>query len=190
LIDMRVRPRLQWLLQPIGRNLARTGLTPTMLTFSGLGVTVAGAAVIGLGRPALGAGVAAFGSALDGLDGSVARATGTESPRGAFVDAVADRLGEVAVFTGLAVAQAGSRRVVLLIVLALSGSLVVPYLRAKAESVGLNGSSGFMGRAERVILFSAGLLSGLVEPMLWVMVVATWITVAQRFFDTYRAFDT
>jgi hypothetical protein len=47
-----------------------------------------------------------------------------------------------------------------------------------------------MGRAERVILFSAGLLSGLIEPMLWVMVVATWITVAQRFFDTYRAFDT
>jgi CDP-diacylglycerol--glycerol-3-phosphate 3-phosphatidyltransferase len=102
------------------------------------------------------------------------------------LDAVADRIGEVSVFAGLAVAVSGERRLVLLIVLALGGSLLVPYLRAKAEAEGLDGRGGLMGRAERVILFSLGLLTGLIEPMLWVLTVATWATVAWRFFLTYH----
>jgi CDP-diacylglycerol--glycerol-3-phosphate 3-phosphatidyltransferase len=75
---------------------------------------------------------------------------------------------------------------VLLIVAALGGSLLVPYLRAKAEAEGLDGRGGMMGRAERVILFSLGLLLGFIEPMLWVLVVATWATVIWRFLLTYN----
>ncbi len=75
---------------------------------------------------------------------------------------------------------------VTLIVLAVGGSMLVPYLRAKAEAEGLDGRGGMMGRAERVLLFSAGLFSGLIEPMLWVLVIATWATVGWRFFLTYR----
>ena len=185
-IDLRVRPRVQWLLQPIGRALADRGVTPQIMTLLGLVITVIGGLLIGFGQLGWGAGVALIGSALDGLDGSVARAAWTESARGALFDAVSDRVGEVAVFAGLAAAVAPERRVLILIVLAVGGSMLGPYLRAKAEAEGLDGRGGMMGRAERVLVFSAGLFSGLIEPMLWLLVVATWATVAWRFFLTYR----
>ncbi len=187
LIDMRVRPHLQWFLRPVGRGLAKLGLTPAWVTVLGLLVTVVGAAMIANGRIVGGALVAFLGSAVDGLDGSVARALKAESTQGAFLDSVFDRVGEMAVFTGLAVAQAGDTRVLILIILALSGAMLVPYLRAKAEAVGFQGKGGLMGRAERVIIFTAGLLTGLIEPMLWVLVATIWFTVGQRFYDTYRA---
>lgn len=186
MIDLRVRPHLQWLLQPIGRGLNRIGMTPQVMTALGLLVTIIGAVMIGSGRIVSGAWVAFIGSILDGLDGSVARAAGTDSPRGAFLDAASDRIGEVSVFAGLSFAIASERRLVLLIVLAVGGSLIVPYLRAKAEAEGLDGRGGAMGRAERVILFTLGLALGVVEPMLWVLVVATWATVVWRFLLTYR----
>ena len=93
-------------------------------------------------------------------------------------------------FAGLAAAVATESRVVTLIVLAVGGSMLVPYLRAKAEAEGIDGRGGMMGRAERVILFSAGLFTGLIEPMLWVLVVAVWATVLWRFFLTYRELKT
>jgi CDP-diacylglycerol---glycerol-3-phosphate 3-phosphatidyltransferase len=153
-------------------------------------ITILGGVLIGYGRLGWGGGVALVGSALDGLDGSVARAAGTESARGALLDALADRVGEVAVLAGLAAAVAAEARVVTLIVLAVGGSMLVPYLRAKAEAEGLDGRGGMMGRAERVLLFSAGLFTGLIEPMLWVLVIATWATVGWRFFLTYRELKT
>ncbi|HEY7703590.1 MAG TPA: CDP-alcohol phosphatidyltransferase family protein [Acidimicrobiia bacterium] len=189
MIDQRVRPRVQWLLDPIGGSLAHMGVTPQFMTLFGLTITVGGAVLIGLGYLRIGAAVALLGALLDGLDGSVARAGGSVTPRGAFLDAASDRIGEIAVFAGLAVARAGNRRELLLIVLAIGGATLVPYLRAKAEAVGLNGKAGFMGRAERVILFSVGLILGFIEPMLWVMVAATWFTAGQRFFDTYHAIE-
>ena len=186
MIDLRVRPHLQWLLQPIGRGLNRIGMTPQVLTLLGLGVTVFGAVLIATGRLVAGAWVAFAGSILDGLDGSVARAAETASPRGALLDAVADRIGEVSVYAGLSYAVAFEQRLVLLIVLAVGGSLIVPYLRAKAEAEGLDGRGGAMGRAERVIVFTLGVALGLIEPMLWLLVFATWATVFWRFLLTYR----
>lgn len=186
MIDLKVRPHVQWLLQPIGRALAGVGVSPQVMTLLGLAITVAGAILIGFSHAVLGASIALFGALLDGLDGSVARAAGVDSPRGALLDAVADRAGEVAVFAGLAVYVAGNSRQLLLIVLALGGSMLVPYLRAKAEAEGLDGRGGMMGRAERVLLFTVGVLLGLIEPMLWLLVVATWATVGWRFLVTYR----
>lgn len=129
------------------------------------------------------------GAILDGLDGSVARAGGTESPRGAFLDAAFDRIGEIAAFAGLGVANAGDERVLLLLVLAMGGAMLVPYLRAKAEAEGFNGKGGLMGRAERVLIFTIGLMFGVVEPMLWVLVISVWLTAVMRFVDTYRSFE-
>jgi CDP-diacylglycerol--glycerol-3-phosphate 3-phosphatidyltransferase len=160
------------------------------LTLVGLAVTVAGAILIGTGKVRLGAILALAGSALDGLDGSVARAAGKASARGALLDAVADRVGEVAIFAGMAVALAANTRVLLLIVLSLGGSMLVPYLRAKAEAEGLDGRGGLMGRAERVLLVTVGLILGLAEPMLWILVVATWATVVWRFSETNRQLTT
>lgn len=185
MIDTRVRPRIQGLLGPIGKFLSGLGITPAAMTAFGLVVTIVGAVLIGMGYLRTGAAIALLGSALDGLDGTVARASGKVTARGAFLDAGADRIGEIASFAALAVAMEGRARVLLLIVLSVGGAMLVPYLRAKAESVGLEGKNGFMGRAERVILFALGLFLGLVEPMLWIMVVTVWITAVHRFFSTY-----
>lgn len=185
MIDMRVRPRVQGILEPIGRFLARIGVTPTFMTLFGLLVAVVGAVLIGSGELITGALVALAGSALDGLDGSVARASGKVTSRGAFLDATVDRLGEIAVLTGLAVSQRGEIRILLLSLLALGGSLLVPYMRAKADAVGIDGRGGLMGRAERVILVTLGLLTGWIEPMLWLFVAAVWFTAGQRFWTTY-----
>jgi len=188
-IDMRLRPRIQWFLKPIGRFLARMGLSPTFVTLFGLAVAVLGAVVIGTGELFWGGLIALAGSAIDGLDGSVARAASKVSARGAFLDAVVDRLGEIAVLTGLAVSQRGDARILLLTTLSMGAALLIPYVRAKADAVGIEGRSGIMGRAERVILVTLGLMTGLVEPMLWVLIVSSWFTVGQRFWSTYRLID-
>lgn len=188
-IDTRVRPHIQGIIGPIGRFLAGVGVTPAAMTAVGLLVTIAGAIVIGTGHLVTGAIIALAGSALDGLDGTVARASGKVTARGAFLDAGSDRIGEIASFAGLAVAKEGDARLLLLIVLSVGGAMLVPYLRAKAESVGLQGNGGLMGRAERVILFALGLITGLIEPMLWVMVVTVWFTAVHRFVSTYRRIE-
>ena len=188
-IDLRVRPRVQGILQPIGRFLARIGISPTFMTLFGFVIAVAGSILIGIGFPVLGASVFLAGSALDGLDGAVARASDRVTARGAFLDATVDRLGEIAMLTGLAVAQRGEARILLLSLLSMGGALMIPYMRAKAEVEGLDGMGGLMGRAERVLVFSIGLITGYVEPMLWIMLAGNWYTVGQRFWSTFRRID-
>ncbi len=161
-----------------------------MVTFLGLAVAVAGALLVGSGRTVIGGMVFLVGSALDGLDGSVARVTNRVSRRGAFLDAGVDRLGEIAVHGAVAAAFRHDPAVVLLAMWSMAGGLMVPYLRAKAEALGVEGRLGLFGRAERVILISVGLIGGWLQPILWALVVGTWVTVIQRFSSTYRHIET
>ncbi len=191
MIDTRVRPRVTRFLEPIGKALAGVGVTPTVVTSVGLAVVIVGAVVISSGAYRIGAIIVLVGSMLDGLDGSVARASGLVTPRGAFLDSVFDRMGEIAAFAGLgwASAESGDERVLLLIVLAVGGAMLVPYIRSRAEVEGFNGKGGLMGRAERVLLFTIGLIAGFIEPMLWIFVILVWVTALMRFIDTYRSFE-
>ena len=116
MIELRVRKRVDRLVNPIGRGLARIGVTPTWLTMIGLGVTVIGAVLVARESFVAGALVALTGAALDGLDGSVARARGSASLSGALLDSVADRMGETAMWAGLAFALSDSARLSLLCV--------------------------------------------------------------------------
>lgn len=188
-IDMRIRPRITRFLEPVGKALAAVGMTPTAMTILGLVVVIAGAVVIAAGALRTGALIVLLGSLLDGLDGAVARASDRVTARGAFLDSAFDRFGEIAAFAGLGVFMAGASRVMLLIVLAVGGALMVPYMRARAEAEGYDGRGGLMGRAERIILFSMGLALGYVEPMLWIFVTLVWLTVVVRFVKTYRSIE-
>ena len=190
MIELRVRKRVDRLVNPIGRGLARIGVTPTWLTMIGLGVTVIGAVLVARESFLAGALVALTGAALDGLDGSVARARGSASLSGALLDSVADRMGETAMWAGLAFALSDSARLSLLCVLSLGASLLVSYVRGKAESLGADGRGGIMGRAERIILMTLGLLFiEYVEVMLWAMAALTWLTVLQRFYISWRQLE-
>ena len=187
MIDMRVRPHVTRYLDSIGRALTAIGMTPTAMTALGLAMVVAGSVMVGTDRMVSGASVIAVGSLLDGLDGAVARASGRVSARGAFLDSAFDRVGEIAAFAGLAFAMEGEARILLLIVLAIGGAMLVPYMRARAEAEGLIGTGGLMGRTERLILFCAGLIFDFVEPMLWIFVVLVWLTALTRFLRSYRS---
>jgi len=181
MIDMRARRRANALFAPVGKALARLGIRAWQVTAFGAAVAVTGAVIIATGRLRLGVALVLAGSLIDAFDGAVARARGTVSNRGALLDAVADRVEETAMWAGLSVALIANPVAVALCSFTLGGSLLISYLRAKVDAAGGDGRGGIMGRAERLILFGLGILSGLVVPMLWAMSVLVWITVAQRF---------
>ncbi len=187
MIDSRVRPHVTRYLDAMGRVLAAIGMTPAAMTALGLAMVLTGSVLVATGRLVSGGWIIAVGSLLDGLDGAVARASDKVSARGAFLDAAFDRVGEVAAFAGLAFAMEGNARVLLLIVLATGGAMLVPYMRARAEAEGLEGTGGLMGRTERLILFCSGLVLGFVEVMLWLFVVLVWLTALTRFIRSYRS---
>jgi CDP-diacylglycerol--glycerol-3-phosphate 3-phosphatidyltransferase len=190
-IDLKGRKRAAPILEPIAAGLARIGVTPAVVTVVGLIVTIVGAALIAAGHLFAGALTAAIGVALDALDGPLARKLGTASERGAFLDTMSDRFGEIAVWVGLSVYLGEEPRLLVLCIVALAFSLLVPYVRAKAEIVGLEGKGGWMGRAERMILILVGTMvvglgAPILEPLLWVFVVLTGFTVVQRIRRTWQ----
>jgi CDP-diacylglycerol--glycerol-3-phosphate 3-phosphatidyltransferase len=195
-LDVRARKHTSRAVDPIARAAARVGLKPAVVTLSGLIFCVAGSVLIALGYLAVGAGVLGFGALLDILDGVLARVTGTESRRGALLDSFTDRVGEVAMWTGLAF-YLGDRSEATLVMLALvgmAGSLLIPYLRAKAEGDGVVGKGGLMGRAERLLVFCIGVgLAGFGLPTLtvtvWALALLTWLTVMQRFYRTWQQLE-
>ncbi len=192
-IEQWTRQHVEKVVAPIGRALASMRVRPTHLTLCGLAVTLGGSIMLANGNVRWGALVILGGSALDGLDGAVARASGTASARGALIDSVCDRLGETTMFaacgfwlTSHLSPQEGHPALVVLCVLGLGASIVISYLRAKADVGGVEGRGGLMGRAERIILFTVGFLVGQVTVMLWLMTILTWLTVFQRFHKTWR----
>ena len=194
MLDIKGRKKVAPILKPIAAGMAKLGFTPAAVTILGLLTTFVGAGFIASGELLLGGAVAAFGVALDALDGPLARHKGTVSDKGAFLDTMSDRFGEIAVWVGLAVVLSDQHRLLILCVVGLAFSLLVPYIRSKAELLGLDGKGGWMGRAERMILILTGvMLVGMgvemMEPLLWVFVVLTGFTVFQRIRRTWQQLD-
>ncbi|NOX24052.1 MAG: CDP-alcohol phosphatidyltransferase family protein [Actinobacteria bacterium] len=190
MLDLRGRSTLAPILDPIAKALSRAKLTPTVVTIVGLVVSIAGAVAIAMDEWVIGAAVVAVGTLLDALDGPLARFQGTASTRGAFIDTMSDRFGELAVWGGLIFALRGDELSLMLAVFSLGFALLIPYVRAKAESWNAEGRGGWMGRAERMILLVGGIfISGLgydvIRPMLGIMVVLAGFTVAQRIRNTW-----
>ena len=194
MLDLRGRSRIAPILDPIAVGLSKARFTPTLVTALGLVVTIAGAIMIANDLWLGGAIVAGVGALLDALDGPLARYQGKASIKGAFIDTMADRFGEIALWAGLAFALRDDATALLLCLFALAFSLLTPYVRAKAESWGAEGKGGWMGRAERMILMLVGIgLAGLglnvMLPMLWIFVVLSGLTVGQRIRRTWQQLE-
>ena len=134
MLDVKAREPLQWILVPVARGLIRLGVSPFVLTALGLIGMVTGAILIARGHLLNGVWFSTAGAILDVIDGTVARESGRASARGALLDTVTDRLGEIALFSGIGfyMAQAGQPRSAALIVLGIGFSLVIPFIRARA----------------------------------------------------------
>ena len=138
---------------------------------------VLGAALIVEHHTVAGGIVVLLASALDMLDGALARATGSASRFGAMYDSVLDRFSEAAVLFGIAwySIDIGNREEALLAFAAVVGSLMVSYVRARAEGLGVALTDGLFTRAERVVLVGVALVFGWLRLALWILAVLTTI---------------
>ncbi len=177
------------LLDPVVGALAVVGVTPTVLTVAGLAGNLGAALLIGRGALLAGGVVMLVASGFDLLDGALACATGRATRFGALLDATFDRLSEAAVLFGVLVYETGldNREESLLVFVAAVGSLIVPYIRARAEAEGVSPPAGLFTRPERVVLLAAALISGWLRLGLWLLAVLTLLTAGQRFYLARRA---
>lgn len=175
---------------PIVRTLARLGVTPNGVTVTALAGNVVAAVLVASGALAVGGVVMLVASAFDLLDGELARTTGRASKLGALLDSVFDRFSEAVLLFGLLVYElnAGHREEAALVFVVVVGSLLVSYVRARAESLGVALTSGLFTRPERVLVLGVALLTGaLVRPALWALAVLTMLTTLQRLYLAGRA---
>lgn len=171
-------------------QLGQTRLTPDALSLSGLGLCIAGSVIVYFEYRAwwlfiVGGVVFVVGSVLDILDGALARAGGKGTAFGAFLDSTIDRVGEAFMLTAIALTfmRDGREWAVALTVVAVIGSFLVSYTRAKAEILGLKGDVGIGSRAERVAIIAIGLGLGSVGGLQWaiaLLALIAWATTVQR----------
>ena len=178
--------------RPVVHLLARTGITPNTITWLGLLIAIGAGVLVGIGHPFAAGFVVLVGGFFDIIDGALSRSTDSTSRFGAILDSTLDRAGEALVLLGLLVfythEQSTSGVVVVGIVWLMS--LLVSYIRARAEGMGLECETGFFTRAERVILLALGLLLSQINDALLIVltVIATlsFITVVQRLRHVWR----
>ena len=178
----------RWLLTKIVRGLAATGLHPNFLTLLGLVVTIWAAVLFAAGEFRWAAAVVFLAGFLDMADGPVARKQGRVSTFGAFFDSVVDRYSDMILYMGLLVyyAMIGSFFYVVLAAVAMAGSFMVSYARARAESLIPACKVGFMERPERLVLLIIGGAFNRMAPVLWLIAVLSTVTVIHRTIYTWQ----
>jgi phosphatidylinositol phosphate synthase len=191
-----------WLYGPLERRCVRAGISPDALTLASTGIAAAAGIVLGFGHLSSGGWLYLFGASLDFVDGRVARATGRASRAGAFLDSTLDRVGELFVLGGLAVALRATPFLAAALTAA-GGSVLVSYARARGEALGAGpaASVGGMQRPERVVLTGipcalsplaaiAGLPGGpnaFVGGALIIVAISSTVTAARRITSIYGA---
>lgn len=172
----------KWVLDPLGRLFLRLGLTPNMVTMLGLLGNTVGAYFLARGELLTGGILVAVMTPIDALDGTMARLRGEASDWGAYVDSVSDRYSELIIYGGLLYhfLIAGDVRGGMLTFGAAAGSVLVSYVRARAEGLGYEAKVGILTRAERYIVLAPSLIFNLIYIGLGILAVFSNITAIQR----------
>ncbi len=200
LIPEALRRGYEATLTPVVDQLVARRVSPNAITTVGTVLLLGAGVAFGVGSVRMGGALLLLSGILDTLDGRVARATGGTSRFGAFYDSTLDRIGEAALFTGIALffMQGGTTpewrpAAVFVTLLALSAGLIVSYARARAEGLGLECKVGFAQRAERIaglgipsVLFAAGPNGYLLLAIVTVLALLSAVTVVQRIYHVYR----
>ena len=187
------------IIDPLTQGLARRGVHPNLLTTLGFAVTVGSAFAFHEHQVRIAGFLVLLGGFFDILDGRVARLSDLGSKFGAFYDSTLDRISEIMVFMGILSLyndyrlELGDVGMIYAISLAMAGSLMISYTRARAEALGLDCKVGLMPRAERVVLIGLASLvfgeswDGLVlKIVIVVLAVLTNLTAVQRIVWVYR----
>lgn len=125
---------------------------------------------------------------FDLLDGAIARNLGKATVWGSFFDSVVDRYSDLLFLLALVIhyLKAGDSVLIIVTSVAAIGTMLIPYVRAKAESLQISCHIGLMERAERIILLSLGALLNWMGPILWVLAILTHFTVLHRIYYVWK----
>ena len=186
----RARALAPSLLAPVLDPLIRWRVHPNAITTIGFLVTVSAGLAFFLGHVRIGGALVLLGGLFDVLDGQVARQSGLASVFGSFYDSTLDRMSEIVVFLGIFSLYGGGHPdfprpwMVYTVALALAGSMMISYTRARAEALGLDCKVGLMQRPERVLLIG---VSSLAFGGSWDGAVLTWVLLAMAVLTNFTA---
>jgi|TARA_B110000116_G_scaffold85326_1_gene74309 CDP-diacylglycerol--glycerol-3-phosphate 3-phosphatidyltransferase len=183
----------RWFEEPASAVLDKLGFTPNLATLTGTAISVGAGVAAADGQFVLAGVLVLVGATFDMLDGGIARRTGQVSNRGALLDSVMDRVSEGALLLGLLIFYTQSatfdQTLIILAFIAFSGSMMVSYVRARAEGLGMKGTAGFATRPERVVVITVTLLISQPDWGLWILAVATPLSAMYRFWAEWRSTD-
>ncbi len=207
LVGDATRQRVRESIVPFARAISAAGLSADALTVGGFLVSLVAALLAASGAWLAAGVVVVLGALFDLFDGAVARVRGSVSPFGGFLDSTFDRLAEAAVYVGLiagllgpaattvsfptSAGRAPGEIVAILAALALAGSLMVSYTRARAQGIGLEAAVGVAPRPERIAVLALGLVlqpfaSWTLGAALSIIVVLSFVTIGQRVRHVWR----
>jgi CDP-diacylglycerol--glycerol-3-phosphate 3-phosphatidyltransferase len=183
-----LRVRFKKIIDGIAAFLNRLGLMPNTITLLGLAGNFGAAVLLALGHFLPAGLLVLFSGALDGLDGSMARLRKLPVEFGAFADSVTDRYSELALFGGLFYyyLRQDDWQTAVGVYLAVSGSVLVSYIRARGGAVGMDTKVGIASRFERYIILVVTLLFSIPQVGIWLIAVLAHLTALQRIFDVRR----
>jgi CDP-diacylglycerol--glycerol-3-phosphate 3-phosphatidyltransferase len=161
---------------------------PNFFTFMGFFATLAASLLIVKGVWFLAGLTIILSGLFDLFDGVVARKFGKVSLLGSFLDSVLDRYSDLLLLLALLIyyLKKGEPESVILTSFVSMGTVLIPYVRAKAEALDVQCTIGLMERAERIILLSIGALFQWMEPILWILAILTHFTVLQRIYYVWK----
>ena len=200
MFSRRIQQRVRQFVTLVMRPLAQLGITPNTLTLVGLLISAITAVVIAQGYLLVGGLLVLFAGIFDMFDGALARARNASTTFGAFLDSTLDRYSESIILLGLllyALQHPGLHDglwpvaneqmwMITLIYIALVGSLMVSYTKARAEGLGLECKTGLLARPERVVILAIGLLFGLCIWALVILAVFSNVTTIERMVSVWR----
>jgi CDP-diacylglycerol---glycerol-3-phosphate 3-phosphatidyltransferase len=184
-----LRARTKFIIDPIVTFMARYRLSPDLLTVLGVVAHFFFAWLLAIGQMQWAAVAMFFIAPLDALDGALARKLGRKQGGfGAFLDSTLDRVAEIVLFAGFILYYVAQEDTVMLGVayVAITGSLMVSYTRARAEALGFNCKIGIMSRVERYAVMMFFLVLNLPQVALIILAVFTYFTMGQRMLHVWR----
>ncbi len=178
----------QYLLDAIVRALAASRINPNVLTLIGFSINLFAAYLFAYGYFRWAGATVILAGVFDMTDGRVARITNRVTRFGGFFDSVMDRYSDLVLFIGLLVFYGRVNRFwyVSLVAVAMIGSVMTSYARARAESLIPTCKVGFLERPERVVLIILGALFDRMAPVLWIIAVLSNVTVIHRVIYTWQ----
>ncbi len=177
-----LRVAFKWVLDPIGGFLNRIGLTPNTVTLLGVAGNVLAAYFVVRGQLLTGGIIMLVAWPIDALDGTMARLRGEASDWGAFVDSVSDRYSELIILGALLYHFAMTNQHIAEVVTfaAAAGSILVSYVKARAEAQSFSAREGLLTRAERYLVLGPAMVFNYPLIGVWIIAVLANFTALQR----------